>query len=84
MLPILAGCAGSNSVGVSPDPLPPSVAAPCPHPLDVIPRVRGSSVGSDEVRMGRLGDALIQCAEEKRIAVAAYEQVASAISETRN
>lgn len=48
---------------------------PCPHPSDVIAGVRGSSVGSDEIRMGRLGDALIECGAEKQIAVNANEQL---------
>ena len=79
MLLILAACSGLNSVGVNPDPLPPSVSAPCPHPLDVIRSVRGSSVGSDEVRMGRLGDALIECAAAKVVAVDAYEGLRTAV-----
>jgi len=37
--------------------------------------VRGSSIGSDEIRMGRLGDALIVCGQEKEIAVKGYEQL---------
>lgn len=48
---------------------------PCPHPSDVIRGVRGSSVGSDEIRMGRLGDALIECGAEKQIAVNANQQL---------
>jgi hypothetical protein len=79
VLLILVGCAGSNSVGVSPNHLPPSVAEPCPHPLDVIRSVRGSSVGSDEVRMGRLGDALIECGAEKKVAVDAYDGLRTAV-----
>jgi hypothetical protein len=35
----------------------------------VISPVKGVSVGSDEIRMGRLGDALIECGAEKQIAV---------------
>lgn len=56
-------------------PLPENVSDSCPHPLDVIKTVRGSSVGSDELRMGRLGDALIECGQEKEIAVEGYEQL---------
>jgi len=41
----------------------------------VIATVKGSSVGSDEIRMGRLGDALIECGAEKEIAVNANEQL---------
>ncbi|AWY09421.1 hypothetical protein vBRpoPV13_64 [Ruegeria phage vB_RpoP-V13] len=43
--------------------------------MDVIRSVRGSSVGSDEIRMGRLGDALIECGQEKEIAVEAYQEL---------
>ena len=68
----LAACGGFSADGVRPDPLPANVAAPCPHPLEVIGGVRGGTVGDDEVRMGRLGDALLQCGEEKAIAVTAY------------
>ena len=48
----------------------------CPHPSDVINTVRGSTVGSDEIRMGRLGDALLECGQEKEIAVEGYETLA--------
>jgi hypothetical protein len=41
----------------------------------VINTVRGSTVGSDEIRMGRLGDALIECGQEKDIAVQGYEEL---------
>ena len=75
----LAACGGLNAVGVRSDPLPVNVAAPCPHPLDVIGGVRGGTVGDDEVRMGRLGDALLQCGEEKAIAVTAYEDLRLAV-----
>ncbi|AHX01058.1 hypothetical protein HL13_gp12 [Dinoroseobacter phage DFL12phi1] len=43
--------------------------------MDVIRTVKGTSVGSDEIRMGRLGDALIECGQEKEIAVQGYEQL---------
>jgi hypothetical protein len=41
----------------------------------VIKGVSGSTVGSDEIRMGRLGDALIECGAEKQIAVDANQQL---------
>lgn len=69
------GCSGWNSDGVRVQLLPENVSNPCPHPLDVILAVRGSSVGSDEIRMGRLGDALIQCGQEKDIAVQGYKEL---------
>ena len=56
-------------------PLPNNVSEPCPHPTEVIATVRGVSVGSDEIRMGRLGDALIECGQEKDIAVQGYEEL---------
>lgn len=43
--------------------------------MDVIETVSGTSVGSDEIRMGRLGDALIECSQEKEIAVKGYQQL---------
>tara|TARA_R110000765_G_scaffold297405_1_gene392504 strand:- start:18 stop:224 length:207 start_codon:yes stop_codon:yes gene_type:complete len=64
---------------VRPDPLPANVAFPCPHPFDVIAGVRGGSVGSDEVRMGRLGDALINCGSQKVIAVEAFNGLRTAV-----
>jgi len=45
----------------------------------VIATVIGSSVGDDENRMGRLGDALIECGAEKKIAVEAHEGLRSAV-----
>ncbi|CBX88002.1 hypothetical protein [Roseovarius Plymouth podovirus 1] len=41
----------------------------------MIKTVRGSTIGSDEIRMGRLGDALIECGQEKDIAVQGYEEL---------
>ena len=75
VLVLLAGCSGWNADGVRVQGLPDNVTDPCPHPLDVINTVRGSSVGSDELRMGRLGDALIECGQEKEIAVEGYKQL---------
>lgn len=71
----LAGCAGWSADGVRLQPLPNNVTEPCPHPSTVIASVSGSSVGSDEIRMGRLGDALIECGQEKDIAVQGYEEL---------
>lgn len=69
---LLGACSGWNADGVRLEPLPENVSKPCPHPLDVIASVRGKTVGSDEVRIGRLGDALIECGQEKDIAVESY------------
>jgi hypothetical protein len=60
--------------------LPINVAEICAHPLDVINTVRGSSVGSDEIRMGRLGDALLECRAEKQVAVEAYNGVRNTVT----
>ena len=75
VLVLLAGCNDWSNGGVRVQALPDNVTDPCPHPSDVIKTVRGSSVGSDEVRMGRLGDALIECGQEKEIAVEGYQQL---------
>jgi len=69
------GCSGSTVGGVRVQELPNNVVDPCPHPSDVIRTVSGTTVGSDEIRMGRLGDALIECGQEKEIAVEGYEQL---------
>lgn len=68
----LTACGGSNAAGVRLDPLPVNVAEDCPHPSDVVATVRGHTVADDEVRMGRLGDELLECRAEKRVAVQAY------------
>lgn len=77
---LLGACTGWNSVGVNPDRLPTNVEDSCPHPFEVIQTVTGSSVGSDELRMGRLGDALLECGAEKDIAVEAYNGVREALN----
>jgi len=64
-----------NVGGVRVQELPTDVAEPCPHPSDVIKGVSGPTVGLDEIRMGRLGDALIECGAEKQIAVDANQQL---------
>jgi hypothetical protein len=35
--------------------------------------VNGYTVGDDENRIGRLGDALLECGREKQVAVEAYD-----------
>ena len=74
-LVLLAGCSGWKSGGVQVQGLPDNVTEVCPHPSDVIKTVKGSSVGSDEVRMGRLGDALIECGQEKEIAIEGFNKL---------
>ena len=72
---LLGACSVWNADGVRIESLPENVSEPCPHPLDVIRDVQGTSVASDEIRMGRLGDALIECGQEKEIAVEGYEEL---------
>lgn len=60
-------------------PLPDEVAAPCPHPRDV---VRG--VSDWEILAGRLGDELIECGAEKAVAVGGYDGVRAAVADRRN
>lgn len=82
LLPVflpLAACSGWNADGVRTEPLPQNVVDPCDHPLEVIREVRGTTVGSDEVRIGRLGDALIECGQEKQIAVESYAELSELI-----
>jgi len=68
----LTACGGSNSSGgLRLDPLPPAVAAPCPHPAALLDR--GGTVASDEISMGRIGDALIACEGARAVAVDAYQ-----------
>lgn len=77
---LLAGCSGLTPVGgVRTNELPNNVIEPCPHPSDVIASVHGSSVGSDEIRIGRLGDALIECSQEKQIAVKGWKQLSDLV-----
>lgn len=77
----LTGCAGlkADGTGVRPDPLPASVAAPCPHPADLLSR--GGTVADDEISLGRIGDALIECEGRRAVAVAAYEGLAGALAD---
>ena len=75
VLGLLAGCSVWNADGIETPDLPANVSDPCDHPLDVITSVSGSTVGSDELRLGRLGDALIECGQEKEIAVEGYEEL---------
>jgi len=71
------GCNVWNADGVHLESLPTNVELPCPHPIEVIIKVKGTSIGSDEIRMGRLGDALIQCGQEKEIAVEGYNKLST-------
>jgi hypothetical protein len=73
---LLVGCNVSATDGVRVVELPSNVVDPCDHPAVIIQSVPGDTVGADEIRMGRLGDALIECGNEKDIAVDGYEQLA--------
>lgn len=72
---LLVGCSVSATDGVRVVELPDNVIEPCPDPWSVISSIPGDTVGSDEVRLGRLGDALIECGNEKDIAVDGYQQL---------
>ena len=73
------GCAGYITDGIRVPLLPIDIRESCPHPSDIIASVRGITVGDDEVRLGRVGDALIECGAEKDIAVAAYAGIAETL-----
>lgn len=70
----LTGCAGWRHVGdLEINELPEEVQDPCPHPLTLLQR--GGTVGDDEISLGRIGDALIECGAEKDIAVQGYSDL---------
>lgn len=71
----LTACLGSNAAGVRIEPLPASIAAPCPHPS------RHLSTGDWEIMAGRLGDDLLACGAKLTAAVKAYEAVREAVGE---
>lgn len=60
-----------------PDALPASIAAPCPHPSDLLSR--GGTVADDEISLGRLGSALIDCEGRRAAAVGAFNGVRGAL-----
>ena len=76
----LAGCGGSSGdgTGLRLDPLPAAVTAPCPHPSALLDR--GGTVASDEISLGRIGDALIDCEGARAVAVEAYQGAAAALA----
>jgi hypothetical protein len=76
----LTGCAGWNVGGVRIDPLDQRLEQPCATPQAVVNSVRGTSVAADEVRLGRLGDALESCGEEKQILVDTYNDLRSTLA----
>jgi hypothetical protein len=76
----LTGCADWSGAGaLRLDPLPASVEEPCPHPSDLLSR--GGTVADDEISLGRVGDALIQCGQEKAVAVEAYNGVRGSLAQ---
>lgn len=74
----LTGCGGLSGGGVRLDPLPANIAAPCPHPSTFL-RPGARTVADDEIMVGRIGDALIDCEGRRSAAVAAYEAAAKAL-----
>jgi len=61
------------------EPLSPQVETPCPHPSALLSR--RDTVADDEVSLGRIGDALIRCGQEKSVAVEAYNGVRAALEQ---
>lgn len=70
---LLTGCGPWIGGGVEIKPLPATIAEDCPHPSALVSR--GGSVGDDEITIRRLGDSLLICGKQKKIAVDAFEQV---------
>lgn len=73
----LMACSGRSAVGVRLDDLPENLAEDCPHPSEVIDTVQGYTVAHDELRIGRLGDELLECRLEKRAVVQGYNMTKS-------
>ncbi|WP_066598913.1 hypothetical protein [Celeribacter halophilus] len=74
----LTGCKGFGVDGLRLDPLPATVDAACPHPSMFLPSGPGT-VASDEIMIGRIGDALIDCNARRSIAVEAYNGAREAL-----
>lgn len=70
----LMGCGGFSVGGeYKTEPLPEQVLVPCPHPIELVSQ--GGTVADDEITMGRIGDALIECGQEKQIAIDGYNSL---------
>lgn len=81
---LMGACSVSKIAGgVRIDTLPTNLEKPCPHPLDIYLSVSGDTVGADEIRMGRLGDALINCGNEKELVVDTYNKVRNIFKESQ-
>ena len=71
---LLAACSGSIGAGdLRIDTLPANVEEDCPPPS------RHLGAGDWEIIAGRIGDDLIECAAEKKIAVDAYNGVRTSV-----
>lgn len=75
-LSALTACGGLNGGGAADLRVPPldaSIAAPCPHPLDV------PTGGDWEIYAGRLGDELIACGSKHGVVVADREALSRVV-----
>ena len=71
---VLTGCGVFKNVGdLEVSELPEEVSDPCPHPTEFL--LKGGTVAHDEITLGRVGDALIECGAEKAIAVQGYNDL---------
>jgi predicted metal-binding membrane protein len=80
LVSVLTGCVdwkGDGRFQISE--LPEAVSEPCPHPLTLVSR--GGTVADDEVTVGRLGDALIECGREKEVAVSGFNKLKQVLTE---
>lgn len=75
MFPLTAcsGLSGGGATDLRAEPLPAPVAAPCDHPSAYV------GLRDWEIMVGRIGDALIRCGEEKAVAVEAYKGLRAVI-----
>lgn len=69
----LTACSGFGGDGLRLDPLPHDVATACDRPETFL------AAGDWEIIAGRIGDALIDCGDEKMIAVGAYGAARAAL-----
>lgn len=77
---MLTGCADWNGDGrFQISELPEAVSEPCPHPLTLVSR--GGTVADDEITVGRLGDALIECGREKEVAVSGFNKLKQVLTD---
>lgn len=80
LVSVLTGCVGWNGDGrFQVSNLPKAVTEPCPHPMTLVSR--GGTVEDDEITVGRLGDALIECNQEKEVAVSGFNKMKQVLTD---